>query len=69
MVQAGLDCSVLIAAAAHVRMRGTHDEELVEVALREELEQHADGLLLGHHSQQAHHVWMLKLRQHCSLLV
>lgn len=68
MIQAGLHRAVLIAAAAHVRMRRAHDEELVQVPLRQELEQHAHGLLLGDHAQQAHHVRVLQLRQRGRLL-
>lgn len=68
MVQGGLDGSVLVTAAADVRVGRTHNEELVEVPLGQELKQHADGLLLGHHTQQTHHVRVLELRQHCSFL-
>lgn len=68
VIQGGLDGAVLVTAAAHVRMRGTHDEELVEVSLGQELEQHADRLLLGHHSQETHHVRVLELRQHRGFL-
>lgn len=68
MIQAGFHSAVLIAAAADVRVWRTHDEELVEVALGQKLKQHADGLLLRHHTQQAHHVWVLQLCEHCDLL-
>lgn len=68
MIQAGFHCPVFVAAAADVRVRRAHDEELVEVALRQELEQHADGLLLSHHTQHAHDVRMLQLRQDSRLL-
>lgn len=68
MVQGGLHGAVLVTAAADVRVGGTHDEELVEVSLGQELKQHADRLLLGHHAQEAHHVRVLELRQHCNFL-
>lgn len=68
VIQGGLHRAVLVTAAAHVRVWGAHDEELMEVPLGEELKQHADGLLLGHHTQQTHHVRVLELRQHCSFL-
>lgn len=68
MIQAGFHRAILITAAADVRVRGTHDEELVEVALGQKLKQHADGLLLGDHTKQAHQVGVLKLGQHRSLL-
>lgn len=61
MIQTGFHCPVLITAAADVRVRRAHDEELVEVTLGQKLKQHADGLLLSHHTQQAHHVWVLQL--------
>lgn len=64
VIQAGFDRPVLVTAAADVRVRRAHDEELVEVALGQELKEHADRLLLGHHTQEAHHVWVLELRQH-----
>lgn len=63
VIQGGFDGSVLVAAAAHVRVGGAHDEELVEVSLGQELKEHADGLLLGHHAQETHHVRVLQLRQ------
>lgn len=59
MIEAGFHCAVLIAAAANIRVWRAHDEELVQVALRKKLKQHTDGLLLGHHPEQAHHVWVL----------
>lgn len=69
MIQAGLHSAVLIAAASNIRVWGTHDEELVEVALGQKLKQHTDRLLLDHHAQQTHHVRVLQLRQHCDLLM
>ena len=68
VIQAGLHRAVLVAAAADVRVRRAHDEELVEVTLGKELKQQADGLLLGHHAQQAHHVGVLQIGQHGRLL-
>jgi len=68
VVQAGLHRAVLVAAAADVGVRRAHDEELVEVAEGQELKQHADGLLLHHHAQQAHHVGVLQLGEHRRLL-
>lgn len=68
MIQGGLDGAVLVTAAADVRVGRTHDEELVQVSLGQELKQHADGLLLGHHTQETHHIRVLELCQHCSFL-
>lgn len=68
VIQAGFHSAILITAAPDIRMWRTHDEELVEVALGQKLKQHADGLLLGHHTQEAHNVWVLELGQHGSLL-
>lgn len=59
MIQAGFNRAILVTAAANIRVWRTHDEELVEVALRKKLKQHTDWLLLGHHTQQAHHVGVL----------
>lgn len=37
MIQAGFHCAVLIAAAAYIRVRRAHYEELMEVPLRKKL--------------------------------
>lgn len=68
MIQAGFHRAVFIAATADVWVWRTHDEELVEVTLGQKLKQHADRLLLGNHTHQAHQVGVLKLGQHCGLL-
>ena len=68
VIQAGFHSAVFVTAAADVRVRGTHDEELVEITLWQELKQHTDRLLLGDHTQQTHHVGMLQLSQHRGLL-
>jgi hypothetical protein len=61
VVQDGLDGPVLITTTAHVRVRRTHDEELMEVPLVQELKQHADRLFLGHYPQNTHHIVMVQL--------
>lgn len=68
MIQAGLDCAVFVAAAANIRVRRSHDKELVEIPLWQELKQHADWMFLGNHTQQANHVRMLQFSQDRRLL-
>lgn len=61
MIQAGFYSTIFITAAANIRVRRAHDEELMEVALGQKLKQHTDGLLLGHHAQQTNYTGVLQL--------
>lgn len=68
MIQTGFYSAILIAAAANIRVRRTHDKELMEIPLGQKLKQHTGRLLLDNHAKEADHVRMLKLSQHGSLL-
>lgn len=56
MVQAGFDRPIFITATADIGMRGSHDEELVEVSLVHILKEHTHRLFLGDGSEEAYNI-------------